>query len=147
MEVGQEAPDFEAESSKGKLKLSSLRGRKVVLYFYPKSFTPGCTREMERFSQLYDQFKESNAEVIGVSADSISTQKRFAEKYGDKFPVIADKEKKVISAYGVLNEKGTSAERVTFIIDENGKIVQIFRKMKKAEDHADKSLEFIKGLK
>ncbi len=103
MEVGQEAPDFEAESSKGKLKLSSLRGRKVVLYFYPKSFTPGCTREMERFSQLYDQFKESNAEVIGVSADSISTQKRFAEKYGDKFPVIADKEKKVISAYGVLN--------------------------------------------
>ncbi len=146
MEPGQEAPDFEAESSKGDVKLSSYRGKKVVLYFYPKSFTPGCTREMERFSELYDQFKQNNAEIIGVSADSISTQKKFAEKYGNKFPVVADKEKKIITDYGVLNEKGTSAQRITFIIDENGKIVEVLRKMKKAEDHADKALEIVSNL-
>ncbi len=96
MEIGQEAPDFEAESSKGNVKLSSYRGKKVILYFYPKSFTPGCTREMERFSEIYDQIKENNAEVIGVSVDSISTQKKFAEKYGNKFPVVSDKEKEFV---------------------------------------------------
>jgi peroxiredoxin Q/BCP len=144
MEIGQEAPDFEAESSKGNVKLSSYRGKKVILYFYPKSFTPGCTREMERFSEIYDQIKENNAEVIGVSVDSISTQKKFAEKYGNKFPVVSDKEKRICEAYGVLNEKGTSAQRITFIIDEKGKIIEILKKLKKAEEHADKALEIIK---
>ncbi|MCY0849506.1 peroxiredoxin [Sulfuracidifex metallicus] len=144
MEIGQEAPDFEAESSKGNVKLSSYRGKKVILYFYPKSFTPGCTREMERFSEIYDQIKENNAEVIGVSVDSISTQKKFAEKYGNKFPVVSDKEKRICEVYGVLNEKGTSAQRITFIIDEKGKIIEILKKLKKAEEHADKALEIIK---
>jgi peroxiredoxin Q/BCP len=144
MEIGQEAPDFEAESSKGNVKLSSYRGKKVILYFYPKSFTPGCTREMERFSEIYDQIKENNAEVIGVSVDSISNQKKFAEKYGNKFPVVSDEEKRICEAYGVLNEKGTSAQRITFIIDEKGKIIEILKKLKKAEEHADKALEIIK---
>ena len=144
---GVEAPDFEAEATTGKIKLSDYRGKIVVLYFYPKSFTPGCTREIQRFVQLYDEFKKLNAEIIGVSVDSISTQKRFAEKYGAKFPVVSDKEKKISEAYQVLNEKGTSAQRVTFIIDENGKIVEVLEKLKKAEEHADKALEIVRSLR
>ena len=144
---GVEAPDFEAEATTGKIKLSDYRGKIVVLYFYPKSFTPGCTREIQRFVQLYDEFKKLNAEIIGVSVDSISTQKRFAEKYGAKFPVISDKDKKISETYQVLNEKGTSAQRVTFIIDENGKIVEVLEKLKKAEEHADKALEIVRSLR
>ncbi|MEW9491341.1 MAG: peroxiredoxin [Candidatus Aramenus sulfurataquae] len=145
MEIGQEAPDFEAESNQGTVKLSSLRGKKVVLYFYPKSFTPGCTRELQRFTELYSEFKQNNAEVVGVSVDSVSTQKRFAEKYNAPFPLVSDKEKKIVTLYGVLNEKGTSAQRVTFVIDENGKVVAVLRNLKKAEEHADRALEIIKG--
>ncbi len=145
VEIGQEAPDFEAESNQGVIKLSSMRGKKVVLYFYPKSFTPGCTRELQRFTELYNEFKQNNAEIIGVSVDSVSTQKRFAEKYGASFPLVSDKEKKISTLYGVLNEKGTSAQRVTFVIDENGKVVAVLRNLKKAEEHADKALEIVKG--
>jgi peroxiredoxin Q/BCP len=145
IEIGQEAPDFEAESNQGTVKLSSLRGKKVVLYFYPKSFTPGCTRELQRFTELYSEFKQNNAEVVGVSVDSVSTQKRFAEKYNAPFPLVSDKEKKIVTLYGVLNEKGTSAQRVTFVIDENGKVVAVLRNLKKAEEHADRALEIIKG--
>ncbi|BCU69223.1 peroxiredoxin [Stygiolobus caldivivus] len=145
---GSDAPDFEAESSNGKVKLSDYRGKSiVVLYFYPKSFTPGCTREIQRFAELYEKFKELNAEVIGVSVDSVTTQKRFAEKYNAKFPVVSDKEKKISEAYQVLNEKGTSAQRVTFIIDEEGKIVEVLEKLKKAEEHADKALEIVRNLR
>ncbi|WP_338603845.1 peroxiredoxin [Sulfolobus tengchongensis] len=144
MNVGEYAPDFEAESTIGKLKLSNYRGKKVVLYFYPKSFTSGCTRELQRFTELYDEFKKLNAEVIGVSVDKIDTQKKFAEKYGAKFPIVADDQKIISKLYGVLNEKGTSAQRVTFIIDENGKIIDILQNLKRAEEHADKSLEVIK---
>ncbi|AWR96518.1 redoxin domain-containing protein [Acidianus sulfidivorans JP7] len=147
LQVGQEASDFEAESSQGKIKLSNFRGKKVILYFYPKAFTPGCTRELERFTQLYEEFKKNNAEIIGVSVDSISSVKKFSEKYGAKFPLVSDKEKTIVNLYGVLNEKGTSAQRVTFIIDEEGKIVNILEKLKKAEEHADKSLEFIRNSK
>ncbi|ACP36960.1 peroxiredoxin [Saccharolobus islandicus] len=144
MNVGEEAPDFEAESTLGKIKLSDFRGKKVILYFYPKSFTSGCTRELQRFTELYDEFKKLNAEVIGVSVDKIDTQKKFAEKYGAKFPIVADAQKTISKLYSVLNERGTSAQRVTFIIDENGKIVDILKNLKKAEEHADKSLEIIK---
>lgn len=144
--VGENAPDFEAESTVGKIRLSDFKGKNVVLYFYPKSFTPGCTREIQRFAELYEEFKRLNTEIIGVSADSITTQRRFAEKYGAKFPVVDDKEKKIIQLYGVLNEKGTSAQRVTFIIDPNGKIIEIVKNLKKAEEHADKALEIIKKI-
>ncbi|ARM74997.1 peroxiredoxin [Acidianus manzaensis] len=148
LQVGQEAPDFEAESSQGKIKLSDFKGKKsVILYFYPKAFTPGCSRELQRFTELYDEFKEHNVEIIGVSVDSLSSVKKFSEKYNAKFPLISDKEKKIVTAYGVLNEKGTSAQRVTFIIDENGKIINILDKLKKAEEHADRALEVIKSKK
>ncbi|QGA53421.1 redoxin domain-containing protein [Sulfolobus sp. E5-1-F] len=144
MNLGEEAPDFEAESTLGKIRLSNYRGKKVILYFYPKSFTSGCTRELQRFTELYDEFKKLNAEVIGVSVDKLDTQKKFAEKYGAKFPIVADDQKTISKLYSVLNEKGTSAQRVTFIIDENGKIVDVLKNLKKAEEHADKALEIIK---
>ncbi|WP_048057745.1 peroxiredoxin [Metallosphaera cuprina] len=143
MDVGQTAPDFEAESSIGKIKLSELKGKKVI-YFYPKSFTPGCTREIQRFVELYDQFVANGALVLGISVDSVETQKRFSEKYNAKFPVISDKEKKISSAYGVLNEKGTSAQRVTFIVDERGVVKAVLKNLKRAEDHADRALEEVK---
>ncbi|MCY0859560.1 MAG: peroxiredoxin [Sulfolobaceae archaeon] len=148
LEVGTQAPDFQAESTQGTIVLSEIlkKYKAVVLYFYPKAFTSGCTRELNRFVELYDEFKNRNVEIIGVSADSVSTQKKFAEKYGAKFPLIGDKEKKVINLYGVLNERGTSAERVTFIISNDMKIVNVFSKLKKAEEHADKALEAIKQL-
>ncbi|MEL9970668.1 MAG: peroxiredoxin [Metallosphaera sp.] len=143
MDVGQTAPDFEAESSIGKIKLSELKGKKVI-YFYPKSFTPGCTREIQRFVELYDQFVANGALVLGISVDSVETQKRFSEKYNAKFPVVSDKEKKISSAYGVLNEKGTSAQRVTFIVDERGVVKAVLKNLKRAEDHADRALEEVK---
>lgn len=143
IDVGQTAPDFEAESSIGKIKLSELKGKKVI-YFYPKSFTPGCTREIQRFVELYDQFVANGALVLGISVDSVETQKRFSEKYNAKFPVVSDKEKKISSAYGVLNEKGTSAQRVTFIVDERGVVKAVLKNLKRAEDHADRALEEVK---
>lgn len=147
MKPGEDAPDFEADSTIGKIKLSNFRGKKVILYFYPKSFTSGCTRELQRFVQLYSEFKNLNAEIIGVSTDKIDTQRKFAEKYGATFPIVADDKKMITQMYGVLNDKGTSAQRVTFIIDESGKIIEILRNLKKAEEHADKSLEIIKKSK
>jgi len=86
IEVGSQAPDFEAESTKGKIRLSDFRGKRVVLYFFPKAFTPGCTRETQKFAEMYEKFKELNAEVIGVSADKLSTQERFAQKYNAHSP-------------------------------------------------------------
>jgi len=146
IEPNQLAPDFEADSSKGRVRLSQLKGKKVILYFYPKSFTPGCTREIQRFVELYEQFVNLGAEILGVSVDSVETQKRFAEKYGAKFPVVSDKDKAISSTYEVLNEKGSSAQRVTFIIDREGKVVSVLRNLKKAEEHADKALEEVKKL-
>ncbi|AHC50583.1 alkyl hydroperoxide reductase [Sulfolobus acidocaldarius SUSAZ] len=148
LEKGNEAPDFEGDSTIGKLKLSSYRGKSVVvLYFYPKAFTPGCTRETIKFGQLYDQFKQLNAEVIGVSVDTVSTQKSFADKCGAKFPIVSDSNKQIAKLYGVLNEKGSSAQRVTFIIDENGKIIDVLSGLGNAEEHANKSLEIIKRIR
>jgi peroxiredoxin Q/BCP len=145
LKEGQIAPEFEAESTHGKIKLSQFKGKRVVVYFYPKAFTPGCTRETQTFGKFYEEFKKYNAEVIGISVDSIETQKKFAEKCNAKFPLISDKDKKISSLYGVLNESGKSAQRVTFIIDENGVIIAILKDLKNAEEHVYKALEIIKS--
>ncbi|MEM0174113.1 MAG: peroxiredoxin [Sulfolobaceae archaeon] len=146
MNKGSLAPDFEAESTHGKIKLSQFRGKKVVLYFFPKAFTPGCTRETQRFAQFYDEFKKYNTEVIGVSVDSLSTQEKFANKCNARFPLVSDKDKKISQIYEVLNPTGSSAQRVTFIINENGEIVEILKNLKNAEEHVDKALEIIKKI-
>jgi peroxiredoxin Q/BCP len=146
IEVGSPAPDFEAESTKGKIRLSDFKGKRVVLYFFPKAFTPGCTRETQKFAEMYEKFKELNAEVIGVSADKLSAQERFAQKYNAPFPLVADPELKIINAYGVLSETGKSASRVTFVIDENGVVRAVIKGLRKAEEHVDKALEALRSM-
>jgi Peroxiredoxin len=129
----------------GRIRLSQLRGRKVVLYFFPKAFTTGCTRELKRFAELYDEFRKAGAEVIGVSVDSLETQMRFAEKHGARFPLASDAKKEVSRAFGALRATGT-AERVTFVIGPDGVVKQVIRGLRKAEEHADRALEAVKSL-
>jgi peroxiredoxin Q/BCP len=145
VQVGDPVPDLELETTAGKVRLSQLRGRKVVLYFFPKAFTMGCTRELKRFAELYDEFKKAGAEVIGVSVDSLETQRRFAEKHGARFPLASDARKEVSRAFGVLRAMGT-AERVTFVVGPDGVIRQVIRGLRKAEEHADRALEAVKAL-
>ncbi|WP_048812966.1 peroxiredoxin [Acidilobus saccharovorans] len=144
VQVGDQVPDLELETTAGKVKLSDFRGKKLVLYFFPKAFTMGCTRELKRFTELYDQFKALGAEVIGVSVDSVDTLKRFAEKYGAKFPLASDKAKEVSKTFGVL--KLMTASRVTFVIGPDGVVRQVISNLKRAEEHADRALEAVKSI-
>jgi len=123
--VGDTAPDFEAPNQDGTpFRLSSLKGAPVVLYFYPKADTPGCTIESKGFRDVYPQYLARKVHVVGVSVDDCPAQKAFAQKYSLPFPLVADSAKKVASAYGVLGPRG-SARRVTFLIDPHGKVVDV----------------------
>jgi len=123
--VGDAAPDFVAPNQDGQpFQLASLRGSPVVLYFYPKADTPGCTIESKGFRDAYPEFAARKVQIVGVSVDDCPAQKAFAEKYGFPFPLVADSAKKVASAYGVLGPRG-SARRVTFLIDPMGKVAEI----------------------
>ena len=123
--VGEDAPDFTAPNQDGTpFRLSSLRGAPVVLYFYPKADTPGCTIESKGFRDVYAQYQARNVHVVGVSVDDCPAQKAFSQKYGLPFPLIADTAKVVASAYGVLGPRG-SARRVTFLIDARGKVLEV----------------------
>jgi peroxiredoxin Q/BCP len=143
-----ESIDFEAESTNGKIRLSNILKEKdfVVVYFYPKAFTSGCTQELKRFVELYEEFKKYNTEIIGISNDKLDTQKKFAEKYGAKFPLVADPELKIIKLFNAKSARGKGASRITFIIDKNLKIVETLKSLKNAAEHADKALEKIKEL-
>ncbi len=140
--------DFEAESTMGKINLSNILKEKdfIVIYFYPKSFTSGCTRELKRFVELYEEFKKYNTEIIGVSHDNIETQKKFAEKYGAKFPLIADPDLKIINLFNAKSDRGKGAARITYIINKDLDIVDILKSLKSPEEHAERALEKIKEL-
>ena len=149
LEPGAEAPDFEATTHRGDtLRLSSLRGRIVVLYFYPRAMTSGCTREAIRFNELLEEFEKHGAVVIGVSTDTPERNRRFAEKHGLRFTLIGDPEAKIVRLYGVEKKgvKRPSAQRVTFIIDPEGKIYRVLRNIRPAEKHADLALEAVREL-
>ena len=119
--AGAVAPEFEAQSFDGRtVRLSDLRGKPVILYFFPKAFTPICTVETRRFRDNYADLTALGAEVIGVSADDLSVQCEFGREQQVKFPLLADPERKISSAYGVLWPIIARARRVTFAIDENG---------------------------
>jgi thioredoxin-dependent peroxiredoxin len=123
--IGDVAPDFEAPTQNGTpLRLSSLRGNPVVLYFYPKADTPGCTIESKGFRDAYPEFQAQQVRVVGVSVDDCPAQQAFAQKYGLPFPLVADTTKAVSTLYGVLGPRG-SARRVTFLIDGAGKVVDV----------------------
>ena len=137
LKVGQKAPAFSLPNQEGKVvSLSDYKGKKVVLYFYPKDDTPGCTKESCAFRDGIDEIQGIGAEVLGVSGDSVESHKKFAKKFNLNFPLISDESKKMLQAYGVWKEKSLygrkfmGIERTTFIIDENGKIDDIFHKVK-----------------
>ena len=137
LQVGMKAPDFTLKDKDGKsVSLSDFAGKKVVLYFYPKDNTPGCTRQACAFAEAYNGFKEKNVEVIGISKDSVASHVKFAEKFALPFVLLSDTELEAISAYGVWQEKkmcgkvGMGVVRTTFIIDENGMIEEIMPKVK-----------------
>ncbi len=151
VEVGARAPSFEAVTHTGeKIRVpDDFKGRIVVLYFYPRAMTPGCTREGVRFNELLDEFEKLGAVVLGISTDSVEANRRFAEKMGFRFKLLSDPEGRIAEAYGVLRRgRGSrpSAERVTFIIDGNGVIRAILKNIRPAEKHADIALEEVKKI-
>lgn len=137
MEINMKAPDFTLCDQNGNsISLADFLGKKVVLYFYPKDNTPGCTRQACAFAAAYEEFKNKNIQVIGISKDSTASHKKFAEKYGLPFILLSDPELIAIKAYGVWQEKklygkvSMGVVRTTFIIDENGDIEKIMPKVK-----------------
>ncbi len=141
---GSEAPDFALADQNGDIRrLSDYRGRKVVLYFYPRDNTSGCTRQACGFAELYPQFREKGAAVVGVSRDSVASHKKFEEKYGLPFTLLSDPDHAVTGLYGAWGEKknyGKVTEgvvRTTYLIDENGVILRAAGGVKAAEDPAN----------
>jgi peroxiredoxin Q/BCP len=123
--AGVPAPEFEAPDQDGRpFRLSSLKGAPVVLFFYPKADTPGCTIESKGFQTELPQYQAKGVHVVGISTDDCDAQKAFARKYGLAFPLVADREKKVARLYGVLGLTG-SARRVTFLIDSAGVVQEV----------------------
>ncbi len=144
LEIGTTAPDFTLPDQNGTPRsLSDYRGQKVVLYFYPKDMTSGCTKQACLFGDLYPQFQEKGAVVIGVSKDTVASHKKFEEKYGLPFILLSDTEKEVLAAYDVWKEKKTAGKvsmgviRTTYLIDEEGIIVKALGKVKAAENPTD----------
>ena len=141
LEIGTKAPDFTLPDQNGNMhSLSEYRGKKVILYFYPKDNTAGCTKQACGFAERYPQFTEKGAVVLGVSKDSVASHKKFEEKYGLPFTILSDPELVAIQAYDVWQEKKNYGKtymgvvRSTYLIDENGKIVKAFDKVKAADN-------------
>lgn len=146
LEIGTTAPDFTLPDQLGEThSLSDYRGKKVILYFYPKDNTPGCSKQACGYSANVPQFTEKGAVILGISKDSVASHKKFSDKYELAFPILSDPERQVIEAYDVWKEKklygkvSMGVVRTTYLIDENGVIIQACDKVKAAED-AEKML-------
>lgn len=151
LEVGVKAPEFELKDQNGEtVRLSDFLGKKVVLYFYPRDNTPGCTRQACAFAQSYDGFRADNVAVIGVSKDSVASHLKFAQKYDLPFALLSDPELQAIQAYGVWQEKklygkvSMGVVRSTYIIDEQGMIEKVMPKVK-PDTNAAEILAYLKG--
>ena len=151
LSVGMKAPDFTLNDASGNpVSLGDFAGKKVVLYFYPKDNTPGCTRQACAFAAAYAGFKELDAVVIGISKDSVASHKKFAEKYELPFILLSDPELAAIEPYGVWQEKklygkvSMGVVRTTFIIDENGVVEKVMPKVK-PDTNAAEILAYLKG--
>jgi peroxiredoxin Q/BCP len=150
--IGSEAPAFTLPGTDGQeIALDTLRGRKVVLYFYPKDDTSGCTREAQDFQALRQDFDAAETEIVGVSPDSLKSHDRFRAKYGLSFPLASDEAKSMLEAYGVWVEKSMygrkymGVERTTVLIDRDGRIARVWNNVK-VPDHASEVLEAAKAL-
>ncbi len=153
LEAGTAAPDFELPGDSDKaIRLSKLRGKKVVVYFYPKDDTSGCTRQAQDFSRLATEFKKAGIDVIGISPDSIASHAKFRAKHDLSVQLASDEDKKTANAYEVWVEKSMygrkymGIERSTFLIDAKGKLARIWRKVK-VPGHAEEVLAAAKALK
>jgi peroxiredoxin Q/BCP len=152
VEAGQPAPEFTLHDQDGQtVSLKQLEGHPVVLYFYPKDDTSGCTKEACAFRDARADYEKAGAKVIGVSPDEVKTHRKFADKYELPFTLLADPEKAVCQAYGVWKQKSMygktymGVERTTFVIDQRGKVAKVFTKVK-VDGHAGAVLEAIKAL-
>ena len=141
LETGIKAPDFSLPDQNGKMRsLSEFLGQRIILYFYSKDMTPGCTKQACGFAELYPQFQEKGTVIIGISKDTAASHQKFAEKYKLPFILLADPEKEVIQAYDVWKEKNMYGKstmgvvRTTYLIDENGIILRAYTKVKAAEN-------------
>jgi peroxiredoxin Q/BCP len=150
---GDKAPNFKLESDLGKtFELKDFRGQILVLYFYPKDNTPGCTREAQAFNDAAKKFTKAGAQVVGVSKDSLKSHANFREKYGLSFPLLSDPELTLHNAFGAYGEKNMYGKKVmgtirsTFVIDGKGKIVRAFPNVK-VDGHVEAVLDAIKELK
>ena len=141
LEKGTKAPEFSLPDENGEIKnLSDYKGKKLILYFYPRDNTPGCTKQACGFADLYPQFSEKGVEIIGISKDSVASHKKFKEKYSLPFTILSDTELKTIQAYDVWKEKKLYGKtsmgivRTTYLLDENGVIIKAMDKVKAAEN-------------
>ena len=144
---GKTVPKFEINDANGKkVKSTDFKGKKHVIYFYPKDFTPGCTTEADEFSKDYKKFQKAEIEIIGISPDDIESHKKFCDKMGIKYPLLADVDKTVSKAFGVWGKKQfmgreyMGVNRSTFLVDEKGKIFKVFPKVK-PKGHSQEVLE------
>ena len=153
LKEGDKAPEFSAPSNRGEtVSLQDLHGKPVVLYFYPKDDTPGCTKEACGFRDAYDNFEKAGAVVLGVSPDSVKSHQKFIDKFRLPFTLLSDVEKKIVNNYGVWGEKTfmgrkyMGTHRVTFLIGPDGRIAKIWPEVK-PEQHAAEVLGAIRALK
>jgi peroxiredoxin Q/BCP len=150
LQEGDKAPDFKGVDQDGNtIQLSDFKGKKLVLYFYPKDNTPGCTNEACNLRDNYEELQKQGFKILGVSADSEKKHQNFINKYDLPFPLLADTEKEVIEKYGIWGPKkfmgkvNDGIHRTTFVIDEEGKIEKVFKKVK-TKDHTNQILEAYK---
>ena len=150
LQIGEKAPDFTLPDKDGKeISLKDFLGKKVVIYFYPKDSTPGCTKQACGFSENFKKFEENNVVVLGISKDSQKSHQNFTNKYDLKITLLSDTERQAIESYGVWQEKKLYGKvsmgivRTTFIIDEQGNIEKIFDKVKAAEN-TEQVLQYLK---
>ncbi len=151
VQLNKKVPDFSAESTSGTFRLSDHKGKNVVLYFYPRDNTPGCTREGQDFRDNIAKFRRNKTVVVGVSRDSLASHEKFREKQGFPFELISDKDETLCRLFDVIKEKNMygkkvmGIERSTFLIDINGKLRREWRKVK-VDGHVDEVLEAVREL-
>jgi len=157
MKEGQPAPDVELPAANidtvlpgaadgQTLKLSDLQGKNVVLWFFPRAMTPGCTKEACGFRDRIEQFKKLDTVIVGISTDKVAKQQKFTANEQLNFPLYADAESKIAATFGVLGDGKSSATRSTFIIGKDGKFLKIYPTVKKAADHPQEILDYLTSL-